>query len=462
MGVSGDRTRRGVIVTAKKQTLLAGVSLCVSLACGAASAQVAQGSSESLQGSLNQGAQTQSNFVRDRAVAVTERPHPGYEALGVREGAFMLWPKLTVSTEYNDNIFATSPDKISDGIAHITPEIDLTSTWSRHSLTAYARGTFNQYFQNSNQNTDDFAVGARGQLDIQRFTTANAGVDYARATEPRTSAASAGNAFPIQYNETSLFLSGNKEFNRLRVSGRVDWQKFDYLNRTGNFPQDDRNRNVTIGTVRADYAVSPDTALFVELAGNWRNYELSSSPIINGAPEFPNFVDRTSHGVQVLAGANFELGALVRGELAAGYLKQNYESNRFGDVSGPGARAQLQWFPSQLTTVTFTTTRTIEDAGIVGASSYTSLNSGLKVDHELLRNVILSANGSYGQDDYRGVSRHDKRYIAGVGGTYLFNRNLGVTLGYSYFKQESSGTDVSVATGNFNINKVALTLSLQY
>lgn len=449
-------------MTAKKQILLAGVSVCVSLACGAASAQVAQGSSESLQGSLNQGAQTQSNFVRDRNVSVGERPHPGYEALGIREGPFMLWPKLAVSSEYSDNIFATGSDTVADGITHITPEIDLTSTWSRHSLQAYVRGTFNQYWQNSNQNTDDFAVGAKGQLDVQRTAQINGGVDYSRQTEPRTSAATEGNPFPIQYDQTALNLSGSKEFNRLRVSARVDWSNYDYLNRAGNFPQDDRNRDVTIGTVRADYAVSPDTALFLEVAGNDHDYKLSASPIINGTPEFPDFVQRDSHGIQVLGGANFELGALVRGELAVGYLKQTYKDKTFSDVSGPGARIQLEWFPSQLTTVTVTGTRTIEDAGIIGASSYLSSNFGVKVDHELLRNVILSANGGYGKDDYHGVSREDTHYIAGIGGTYLLNRNLGVTLGYSYFKQNSAGTDSSVLAGTFNINKIALTLSLQY
>jgi hypothetical protein len=445
-----------VIVTAKKQLLLtSGVSFLVSLAGGVASAQ-------SLQGALNAGAQSQSNFVRDRNISVTERAHPGYEALGLRAGAFLLWPKLTVNTAYDDNIFATANDKVADGFSQITPEVDLTSNWSRHSLQAYARGTFNQYWQNSNQNTDDFSLGAKGQLDIERTAKVDAGADYSHLSEPRTAATSAGNPFPIQYNVASLFLSGDKEFNRLRLTGRVDWQHYDYLDRTGNFPQDDRDRTETTVTGRVDYALSPDTALFLEAAGNDHSYRLTSSPIINGAPEFPDFINRDSHGVRVLAGANFELGALMRGEVGVGYLQQNYKDAHFGDVSGPGVRAQVEWFPTQLTTVTLTGARTVEDAGIAGASSYLTSNVGLKVDHELLRNVILNANAGYGEDDYRGIDRHDKRFVGGLGGTYLLNRNVGVTLGYSYYKQNSSGTDPSVALGHFAINKVALSFTLQY
>jgi hypothetical protein len=414
----------------------------------------------SLQGDLSQG--PISNFARDRNIAVTDRSHPEYQALGIHAGSLFLWPKMSVSQEYDSNVFATSGSAVADGVSHITPELDLTSDWSRHWLSAYVRGVFNQYWQNSNQNTNDVAVGAQGRLDVQHLTSVNAGVNYSRLTEPRTTAPSEGSAFPIQYDLTSAFLSGQKEFNRLRLSARADWQRFRYEDRVGVAPQGDRDHSNTVVTGRADYALSPDTALFVEVSGNKRNYVLTSSPIINGAPQFPDFVNRNSSGVEVLAGANFELGALVRGELAAGYLDQQYHEANFGHVTGPGARAQLQWFPSQLITVTLAATRTVEDAGIPGAAAYQSQNVSLKVDHELLRNVILSANGAYDKDDYKGISRHDQRFTAGFGATLLVNRRVGLTLGYNYFKQNSTGDDPSVLSGNYSVSTVGATLNLQY
>jgi hypothetical protein len=444
------------MVAVAKQILLAGAALGSALAGGAAQAQ-------SLQGQLTQGAeQASGNFARDRNVSVTQRAHPGYEAVGLRAGPFMVWPRLNVSSDYNDNIFATPIDPVADGVAHISPEIDVNSNWSRHALQGYARGVFNQYWENSDQNTNDFSVGARGQLDIQRSARINGAVDFSRLTEPRTSAATEGNAFPTQYDLTTVRLSGAKEFNRLRISGRVDWRHFDYHDRIGNFPQGDRDRNETVGTVRADYAVSPATAFFVEVAGNDRSYRLSSSPIVNGAPVYPDFIDRDSHGFQVLAGANVELGSLVRGELGLGYLQQTYKDPRFGEVSGPGASAQIEWFPSQLITVTFTGARTVEDAGIVGAPSYLSTTAGVRVDHELLRNLLLNAYGNFGRDEYKGVSRTDERFVAGFGGTYLVSRSVGLSLGYSHYKQTSHGSDPSVSSGDFSINRVAATLTLQY
>jgi hypothetical protein len=439
-----------------KKTLLAGAALASALAYGAARAQ-------SLQGTLSQGqGQTFSNFARDQAVSVTQRPHPGYDPVGVGVGGFTLFPKLTANGEYNDNIFATTENQVADGISQITPEIDLASNWSRHSLFVYARGTFSQYWQNSNQNTDDFAVGARGQLDVLRTARINAGVALARVTESRTAATSEGVTFPIQSNDTSIYLSATKEFDRLRLSARADWLRFRYIETPGNPSQADRDRDLTIGTVRADYAVSPDTALFVEVAANDRSYRLSSSPIVNGVPEFPGFMNRDSHGVQLLAGANFQLGTLVRGELGFGYLTQHYKDSSFADVNGPGARVQFEWFPSELTTFTFTGSQSVEDAGIVGAASYLSTNIGLQVDHELLRNLVLTANLSHGKDDYRGIDRQDKRFIAGFGATYKMNHAVAWTLGYNHYKQDSTGADASVLASKFTVNRFDLTLTLQY
>jgi hypothetical protein len=441
-------------VTANKRILLAGMALALAADVGIAQAQ------EGNRGALDQAGEAYSNFKRDRNVSVRQRPHGGYEALGLRAGAFMIWPKVGTTVESNNNIYATSTNQKSDTVWHVTPEVNITSTWSRHSLQAYARSTINRFTNFSTENAEDYSVGAIGRLDLLRTEQVNGGLDWSRMTEPRTSSSSPVNSkSPIQYELASAYLSGAREYNRLRLSGRLDFRQFNYLNNvtTTGTPvlEDDRDRTLTIATARADYAVSPDTALFVQVAGNDRNYRLNNP----SAALYPAFVNRDSKGVEALVGANFELSALLRGEIGVGYLQQSFKDARFSDVSGLGARAQVEWFPTQLTTVTMTGSRSVEDAGIIGASSYLSSNIGAQVDHELLRNVILGGQINYGNDDYRGISRTDKRFNAGVSATYLMNRNVGVTVGYNHFKQTSTGTAGGAA---FNVDKVGATLTLQY
>lgn len=393
-------------------------------------------------------------FARDRNIAVSQRPREGYEARGLRMGAFLAYPKLSVTAEHNDNIFATDVSEIDDLIWRVTPEIALSSDWSRHALGAYARTVLNRYQDFDSENTTDYGAGVNGRLDILRFTTLNGSFDWANLTEPRTSPDSPGTAAePVQYDLASLRLIGEHTVNRLRFQGRYAFQRFDYDSPPriggGIVDQTFRDRNVSMLAGRVDYAVSPDTALFLEVIGNKRAYDRAAT-----ATE----VSRDSDGVQFLAGANFELGAVTRGEVAVGYLKQNFDDPRLENIDGFGARAQVEWFPTQLTTVTFTGSRTVEDSATPGTGAYLSSNIGAQVDHELMRNVILTARAAYGEDEYDIINRRDERQSAGVSATYLLNRSIGVTASYAYDRRDTVkgvGTD-------FKQNKIAATLTAQF
>lgn len=444
----GHDSKRGIIVKADKRVLLVGAAIALAIPSLATAQTVRSNLARADDAAAG-------NFRRDRNISVRQRPHPGYEAVGLRTGAFMVWPKVTANVERNDNIFATAANEQDDTIFHITPEVGLQSTWSRHALSAYARSVVHRFSDFSSEDTEDYSVGANGRLDVLRTTQINAGADWSRLTEPRTTATSENQARPIQYELTSAYISAAREFNRLRLSSRLDARHFVYLSREGNSAQDDRDRTMTSLSGRADYAVSPDTALFVQVTGNKRAYRLNNPP----AAAFPAFVNRDSDGVEVLAGANFEVSALMRGEIGVGYLKQSFDNADFGDIAGFGARGQLEWFPTQLMTLTFSGSRTIEDAGVPGSSGYLSSNLGAQVDYELMRNVIISGQAGWGEDDYKGIDREDKRTTAGLSATYLMNRHLGVTASYNYSKQKSNGLN---GGNDFTVNRVGLTLTAQY
>jgi hypothetical protein len=395
-----------------------------------------------------------SNFERDRNISVLQRPHEGYQAMGLHTGAFYVYPKISVTAEHNDNIYAADTAKKSDTIWRITPEVAANSNWSRHGIQGYARAVINRYQDFSTENTNDYGLGASGRLDVLRKANVNGGVDYARLTEPRTSPNSPAAALkPARYDLTSAHLGAEREFNRLRISGRYNFQKFSYDNppKTGGgfVDQTYRDRDVNSLMGRVDYAVSPDTAVFFELAGNKRSYD-RKPPAVD--------LNRNSKGVQGLVGANFEIGPTTRGEVAVGYFSQSFDDARLKDIKGFGARAQVEWFPTQLTTVTVAGGRTIEDSASPGAGAYLSSNISAQVDHELLRNVIITGQAAYGNDQYKVIGRTDHRATAGVSATYLLNRVVGLTASYNYSKQ----TTVRGVGSPFTVNKVAATLTAQF
>jgi len=430
-------------------------SLTVLIAMGAA-AQAGSALAQSTSGSLAQAqAQSGDMFARDRSVAVRDRPHPEYEAMGLPMGGFTVYPKLDIVGEYNDNVFATATGAVDDVILRLRPEVAVSTDWNRSSITAYARSTISRYSNYTSENTTDYDLGGAARLDVSRAMNIVGGASYGQFHEPRTAASSGAQAAePIEYDAASGYIAATRTAGRVKLSGRGDIRSFDYkdgFTSTGAVvDQDDRDRVNSSITGRVDVALSPATALFVQANANDRNYDVASTPTIAA---------RDSSGYEILAGANFELGAVARGEIAAGYIEQNFDESAYKDLSGLGARVSLEWFPTQLTTVTLTGARTIEDSAIIGSGGYVSTNAAVQIDHEFMRNVILSGQVSYGNDDYDGIDRTDKRFGAQASATYLINRHLGASVTASHYEQNSDGADSGV---NFDLNKLMVSLVTQF
>ena len=398
-------------------------------------------------------------FARNRNVGVRERPHPEYEAAGLRLGAFFLYPRIESGVETNDNIYATETNEQSDTIWRTSPSLNLVSNWNRHALSGYVRGSLTRYSDFDEENTNDVEVGARGRLDIQRFFEVNVAASHARLSEPRVAqnTPSASEA-PIEYDLNQASIGGQRTFNRIRLGLNADFDRYDYDDgftiASAGVPsvvidQDNRDRDVTTVRARADYAISPDTAAFIQVSANERSYDIASTPLT---------ASRDSEGYEILAGADFEISRLMRGDASVGYLSQDFKDVRFQDIDGFGARVRLEWFPTELTTVTGNFRRVVEDSVVVGAGGFLSTTASLQVDHELMRNVILTGQVAYAADAFEGVDREDDRWLGALSGTYLLNRYVGVGLSYSYLDQGSSGLDRG---REFTVQKVALSLVLQ-
>ena len=122
----------------------------------------------------------------------------------------------------------------------------------------------------------------------------------------------------------------------------------------------------------------------------------------------------------------------------AGYLQQNYDDPGFSDVSGAAYGGQIEWYPSLLTTVRVNARRSIEETILVGNSSYTVTSANIGIDHELLRNVILSADAFYERDNFNGTTRRDTVFGIALTGAYRVNRNIEFDLGYTYTRRDTN------------------------
>lgn len=395
-----------------------------------------------------------SNFNRDKNVSVRQRPRPDYEATGQKAGGFTLYPRVTVDLEHNDNIYAQVANKTDDTIWRVKPELAVRSDWSRHALGLFAGGNIIRYSDNGTEDSEEYTLSANGRVDIARGSNLTGSVQTQRLVEPRTSpTAPEASGKPVEYDLTQGSVSLAKEFNRLRLTGRLEDKDFNYKDvpnvaGTAIVDQDFRDRNEFYYGAKAEYAVSPDTAVYLTATGNKKDYD---TDIVAS--------NRTSDGYVVGVGANFDVSELVRGDVQVGYMSQSYDNQDFNKIDGFNAIGRLEWFPTQLTTVGLNGSRTIEEATAPGSPGYISNNVGASIDHELMRNVLLSAAYTHGKDNYKGVDRDDKRDNFSATATYLLNRRVGLFLTYSYLKQDSSGDD---AGASFKDNKLIASVALQF
>ena len=279
---------------AQKAALLAASGLTTLIASGPASAQY---------------------FERDRNESVRERPQPDYDPIGVAVGAFRAYATLPLGVSYNDNVFATENNELDDTVFVVAPSAELRSQWSRHFLGIYADLNNQTHNDLESENRTNFSVSSSGRLDVQRGFTVDGQFAHRWYQEARTEASSPANTLePIDYTDVLVGLGASKEFNRLRFSGRVNHEEFDFDNAILNdgmatvVLQDDRDHEALTFSGRADYAVTDATAVFGAVSSRQRDYALQP----NDDPRVA--FSRDSKGMTYSFGANFDLTRLVRGE----------------------------------------------------------------------------------------------------------------------------------------------------
>ncbi|MEM9965547.1 MAG: outer membrane beta-barrel protein [Asticcacaulis sp.] len=390
------------------------------------------------------------DFRRDRNISVQQRVPAEYRALGLKWGGFTASPRLIIDLEQTDNVYYRETNEESDFIVRLRPELGVRSNWSRHRLSGLARVGTTRYADHNDESNNEWLLNASGRYDIVGASNVFGSLTVNQAYDQRGEEATlTGAAEPVKFTAQSGQAGFVAVGNRMRLVGRAAFQKLDYedarANGGGIVEQDDRDRTETRTSLRGEYAVSPDTSVFAYYEINKRDYDLFGA--VNN-----------SDGHDMGVGVSFDLTRLIRGEVQVGQYKQNYENSAFGEEKGASYNARIEWFPTQLTTVGFTASQAVYETPAIGASGVQSTVLGVSVDHELRRNIILSAGYARTKNEFNRIVREDERARFDLAVRYRMNRKVAVVAGYTYSDLSSEGTD-RVTDYENNTFKLNLTLS---
>lgn len=374
------------------------------------------------------------DLQRGEVVTVLDRPHPELEPVGIRAGSMVLFPALTTGIGYTSNVYGQAKGAVADGFVTEQPQLALISQWARNFLEIYGAGDIKRFFEQTPRNHSGYSIQANGRIDLGTADNIVATVSRQRRFEEQYSGSFPQNAAgPVGVNETVAILRGTFEFNHVRViaNGRID--DLDYSDTStlnGNvLSQRYRNRTEYHSAVRAEYAFNPDVAAFVEGGYIRSDYH-------DATPDQPL---RSNNAMRFLAGGNFDLGKLIRGTIGVGYEDHEYDLSFYRPIKGLALDAQVQWLPTELTTVNFRATRKVEDSVNADSPGYFASIAQLRVDHELLRYVLLFGEATYERDKFVAISRHDTQFELHGGATYSLGRHFKLIPSAWYIDRTSTG-----------------------
>ena len=320
-----------------------------------------------------------------RTVTPLTRPRPELDPLGARIRSFMLWTRVDLKADYNDNVFATDGHERSDYVAVVAPQVRLVSDWSRHALSVGADSASARHQDFSGENYDDWRVFTDGRLDFGLASSLSAHASVASQHEDRASPDSTPGGQLSSYRVSELQGGWLHPFGRfqLQLNSTVDGYRFDNRSAAGlpagTLVGSDRDRTSTLSEGRLRYTVWPGYGAFVRAAYNTQRYDRLA----------PGGVSRDSDGYEAGLGLDVELTDLIFGNGFVGYYKQNYDAPGAAARGGLGFGADLYWNVTTLSTLHFQTRRSVQETIQAGSFGAVTTDAALELEHELLRNLVL-------------------------------------------------------------------------
>ena len=387
-------------------------------------------------------------FGRDRNVGVSERPRPDYATVPIKAGSWEITPQVAAEASYDDNIYSTHSDRVDDLILRARPRLAIARPDPNFTVSLAGEYEAARYLSNGSENADTYALKGDLRATVRRNTVFSLRVLQAREAEARFSPDSEeGIVRPNRFDISEAYGEAVHTFNLLRLRGTIDYERRNYHDNHDQadavIDQDFRDRGTLTGSAIAEYALSPSVSLFAAGSANWRDYATRIGPV----------PARDSKGYELALGSSFEIGHLMRASLRLGYLDQNYRDPAFADVNGALVRGELAYFVTPLVTLTAKVDRSVVDSGLAGSAGYLRTAYSLKVDYELLRNLILGAELGQEHRRYNGIDRDDDGFMGRFAASYLISPRWALRAEFRHRGQDSSG----IAAGrDFGGNQVTV------
>jgi hypothetical protein len=393
------------------------------------------------------------SYDRSRSVSVGQRPQPLYDPIGIQVGAaFDVLPRMDFGLGYDDNVFNTQSPHKSDFYYRLAPGVGLRMDGFESAGWASITADLKRYFDTPTEDESGWRVATGGRFDVNHHMYLEGGASTERRYEERDGVGTPEEAAgPVAVTDPQGYLRAVFTGTRTRNALTAEAARFDYDDQMSfagaTIDEHFRNQTIYRAQQRSEVGISPDFALLEAATYTVTNYD--------SAAELDN---KDSHEARVLLGGDFDLTNLLRGEIGVGYLSRDFTSPTYRPVRGLAALAKVEYLVTQLTTLSLWARRAVDDAAVVGAGGFFANVANLEIDHELLRNLIVTAALVSTKDTYISSSGEDRSFVESLRVKYSLSRELHLNFKIDHVNRTTR--DIGLAP-SYGATRLMLTLSLQ-
>lgn len=387
-------------------------------------------------------------------VGVTERNRPDYQTGGVALGGLTAFPSIATSVGYLDNVYgarrgSTVTNPVSDGFVTLSPTLDISGGRSESGTFGLNLGAdFRRYFKEDDAKETNLHAKTQASLSLGSSTVISGGAGFERGYERQDSSTLPIDSIaPLRFDQVTSYLRMRTGGSRIRLTTGIDVTNLKYgdakfADSTVRFDQSYRDRTTLRGSARVETSFTGAVSGFVE--GRLTNFDYIQD---FQAPGLPN---RDGKQYDVQAGAMVDSGKL-RGSIGAGYTRRTYDSPTFESFGGFALNGEVIYYASGLTTYTLNAYRIIAESGTLASAAQFGTGASLRVDHELLRYLILNGRVAFEHNKYQNVDRTDDLLAVSGGARYLMNRHFEFGLQADYVHRTSDGVIVGPRFNRFQV-----------
>ncbi len=371
-----------------------------------------------------------------------------YQAVGVSMGGFRFYPLMGLGAFHTSNVFRTAANTQSDTYVLLSPGFELISDWTRHQLKLSGGADIRLYSDLTSENRTDWRARIDGRIDVTRPLRIMLSAGHDVRHEERGAPDAPGNAAePTEVAESSARVAVDYRNGRYGLKGEAAFSHFAWgttkLIGLPDRSNDDRDRNEVGGALTALYEFSPGYAAFVRAGALSRDY----------VQDFDrDGVSRDLSQVGADAGVEFEMTTLLIGELTLGYRQYTFDDDVFQDIDSVNYGAALRWYPTELTTVRLNVSRALEPSTLIGVSGVLTTTYQARLEHELLRNLIINASAAITREEFEGSVRDDDTTRVGLEARYFLNRTATLSATADYVDRTSTFPSAAYDETVFGVN----------